>query len=177
MYVEFPVNVPSDGYKTDDFGCQASCECRTWSTIGDMIINREERIIVSRTGESNFVPMKFEPWDDIYRDGKYLIPYKVHEKIANNHRANLSLTTAFEKLESNSSLKFIKKTDEERYLFFNDGHGCHSYIGQQKQIGPQDITLGPGCYWYFLIIHEVICASESDLHVRFLDYARPWIPA
>ena len=150
----------SDGYKTDEFGCQSSCECGMSRTFGDMKFDSDKSVITAKNGQSNFVPENFEPWDDIHRDGKYLIPYKVHEKIAKNYRAEEALNKAFEKLESNSSLKFIERTDEERYLFFSDGYGCHSFIGQQKNIGPQDITLGPGCYYYFIVIHEVTCASK-----------------
>ena len=139
-----------------------------------MKFDRDERVAATQNGQRSFVPEHFEPWDDIYRDGKYLIPYKTHKKIADNHRAEIALSTAFEKLESNSSLKFIEQTDEERYLFFNYGHGCRSYIGQQKKNGPQDITLGDGCYYYFTVIHEVISASK--FHFYFLDHACPWIP-
>ena len=119
-----------------------------------MKTDREESL-TTNNGEHNFVPKRFKPWDDIYKDGKYLIPYKIDKKIANNHRAVVALNTAFEKLESKTSLKFIEQTDEERYLFFIDGHGCHSSVGQQKKTGAQDITLGPGCYYYFTVIHEV----------------------
>ena len=148
-------NIFSGGYETDEFGCRASCECGRSTTIGDMTVVREESFISTKSGQSNFVPQHFKPWDDFFKDGKYLIPYKIDKKIANNHRAEVALNTAFEKIESNSSLKFIEQTDEERYLFFNDGDGCRSYIGQQKKIGPQDIILGPGCYYYFTVIHEV----------------------
>ena len=123
-----------------------------------MKFDGDERLIATKNGESNFVPKYFKPWNDVYRDGKYLIPYKINRTIAN--KAELALNTAFEKLESNSSLMFIEQTDEERYLFFTNGYGCHSFIGQQKKTGPQDITLGDGCYYYYTIIHEVTSASK-----------------
>ena len=120
-----------------------------------MTIGRDDTARTTKSGVSYFVPKYFEPWDDIYRDGKYIIPYKIHKKLANEHRAEVALNTAFEKLESKSSLKFIEHTDEKRYLFFTDGYGCHSSVGQQKKLGAQDITLGPGCYYHFTVIHEV----------------------
>ena len=119
----------------------------------------DRNTFTNKKGESNFVPNDFERWNDIYQNGKYHIPYKVQDKIANNHPAKVALDTAFEKIESNSSIKFIEQTDEERYLFFTDGYGCHSHVGQQKKIGPQDITLGRGCYYYFTVIHEVTSFS------------------
>ena len=128
----------------------------------------------AENGQSYGVKRKFKAWDDIYQDGKWVIPYAVHKKISNNHRAEVALNTAFEKLESNSSLKFVQRTDEERYLFFNIGSGCHSYIGQQKKTGPQDIILGEGCYYYFLVIHEVILAIRHSLESS--DFTRSRIP-
>ena len=119
-----------------------------------MKIDRGESL-TTNSGERNFVPKRFKPWDNIYKDGKYLIPYKIDKKIANSHRFEVALNTAFEKLESQTSLKFIEQTNEERFLFFVDGYGCHTSVGQQKKTGAQDITLGPGCYYHFTVIHEV----------------------
>ena len=106
-------------------------------------------------GQSAFVPKFFTPWNVTFEDCKHLIPYRADRIIANNIRAKIALKTAFEKLESNSSLKFVERTVEERYLYFTDGYGCHSWIGQQKKSGPQSITLGRGCVYYYTIIHEV----------------------
>ena len=95
------------------------------------------------------------PWTLTFEDCKHKIPYEIDERIANNDRGTSQLNIAFEKLESNSSLKFVEHTDQERYLYFTHGYGCHSYIGQQKKNGPQNITLGDGCLYYYTIIHEV----------------------
>ena len=135
-----------------------------------MIISSYQTYSTTKTGQSNFVPERFKPWNDIYQDGKYLIPYLTHEKIANNTQAKDALSTAFEKLESNSSLKFIERTNEEAYLYFNDSIGCKSYIGQQKKSGPQEIILGPGCYYYFRVIHEVRFIVKPDNNLHFTQY-------
>ena len=120
-----------------------------------MRIARDQSLPTTKNGESAFAAKHFTPWSVTFANSKHLIPYQIDKKIANNIRAKMALKTAFEKLESNSSLKFIEQTDQERYLYFTHGNGCHSYIGQQKKSGPQDITLGDGCYYYFTIIHEV----------------------
>ena len=131
----------------------------------DQNLSRKSIGIVEQLFEqSAFVPKHFTPWDVTFADSKHLIPYQTDEKIANNIRAKIALETAFEKLESNSSLKFIEQTDQERYLFFTDGFGCHSYIGQQKKSGPQNITLGRGCLYYYTIIHEVDVLDEALDH-------------
>ena len=95
------------------------------------------------------------PWTVTFKDRKHHIPYKIDKSIANNDHGTSQLKIAFEKLESNSSLKFIERTNEERYMNFTHGSGCYSYIGQQEEIGPQDITLGHGCLHPHTIIHEV----------------------
>ena len=114
-----------------------------------------QSFFTAKTGERAFVAKHFTPWNVIYRDCKHLIPYQTDKKIANNIRAKIALKTALEKLESNSSLKFIEQTDQERYLYFTHGFSCSSYIGQQKKNGQQNITLGDGCLYYYTIIHEV----------------------
>ena len=122
---------------------------------GDMRIGKDQKFSTSKTGEATFVPRYFTAWNVAYKDCKHLIPYRTDKKIASNIRAKIALSTAFEKLESNSSLKFIKQTNEESYLYFTDGNGCRSYVGQQKKRGPQSIILGRGCLYYYTIIHEV----------------------
>ena len=134
-----------DEHTTSKFGCPLSCECS--SDTGP--------VPATKIGESAFVPKFFTPWNVTYQDCKHLIPYQTDEIIANNIRAKIALKIAFYKLESNSSIKFIEQTDEERYLYFTHGYGCRSRIGQQKKRGPQNITLGDGCLYYYTIIHEV----------------------
>lgn len=151
----------SAGFKIDKFGCQVSCECDNSLTTGDMTIIEDREVF--RSGQSHFVPRKFNSWTDIHLNGKWIIPYETHKKIANNPRGERALRQAFDKLESRTSLKFIKRTDEERYLFFTDGLTCSSHVGQQKKSGPQEIILGSGCYYYFTVIHEVFCLESFNL--------------
>ena len=122
---------------------------------GDMRFVKHESSFTAKTGESAAVAKHFTPWTDIFEDCKYIIPYRIDKKISNNQQGDTAMKTAFEKLESNSSLKFVEQTDQERYLYFTHGFSCSSYIGQQKKSGQQNITLGDGCLYYYTIIHEV----------------------
>ena len=130
-----------------------------------MRIVKDQTSFTTRTGESTFVSRHFTPWNVIYADCKYIIPYRIDTKIDNNYRGKIALKTAFDKLESNSSLKFIEQTDQERYLYFTDGNVCQSVVGQQEESGPQNITLASGCLKYWTIIHEVnmFCANFTFL--------------
>ena len=120
-----------------------------------MKLVKDQTSFTAKTGESAFVSKHAKPWNFTFHGSKYMVPYQIDKKIENNHRAKMALQDAFEKLASNSSLKFIKQTNQESYLYFTHGNGCRSYIGQQKKTGPQDITLGDGCFYYYTIIHEV----------------------
>ena len=130
-----------------------------------MRIVNDQSFFATGTRESAFVPKYFTPWNFTYADCKYTVPYQIDGKIAKTHRGYSELKLAFDKLESNSSLKFMEQTDQERYLYFTDGFGCRSYVGQQKKRGPQNITLGRGCLFYYTIIHEVR-ALESKTWTR-----------
>ena len=116
---------------------------------------KDQSSFTAKTGESAFVSKNFKPWNFAFEGSKYMVPYKIDEIIENNHRGKMELLKAFRKLESNSSLNFIEQTNQESYLYFTDGSGCHSWVGQQKKTGPQDITLEDTCLYYYTIIHEV----------------------
>ena len=105
--------------------------------------------------KKRFISRYFKPWDSFIQDGKYLIPFEVDPKLAAGYKAKRGLLAAFKKIELNSSLKFVERTDQQRYLKFKDGFYCGSLIGQQKALGPQDVTLGPQCWQDFIILHQV----------------------
>ena len=122
---------------------------------GDMRISKNKKSFTWKSGESNFVPRRFKRWNFAFENSKYMVPYRIDKKILDNHRDKIELNKAFGKLESNSSLKFIEQTNQESYLYFIDGKGCKSYVGQLSQKEPNEITLGSGCFYYYAIIHEV----------------------
>ena len=132
-----------------------------------MKLVKDQSSFSAKTGESAFVPRHVKPWIFTFDGFKYMVPYQVDKKIKNNHRGKVALEDAFYKLESNSSLKFISQTTEESYLYFTHGSGCHSWIGQQKKTGRQDITLGGGCLYYYTIIHEVELVNILNKALRF----------
>ena len=128
---------------------------------GDMRIVKNKKSSTSKTGESNFVAKHYTPWNSTFENCKYLIPFRVDKKFLKDNRKKNELMDAFEQLESNSTLKFINQTDQESYLHCTDGYNCKSYVGQQKKRGPQKITLGPGCWYYYTIVHEVDVLNSS----------------
>ena len=148
--------------------CPSQSECQNSADIGDMRFAKNQTSVTAKTGESAFVPRLVKLWDFAFENSKYIVPYRIDKKFVNNHRGKTELEKAFQKLQSNSSLKFIERTNQESYLYFIDGHGCKSYVGQQSQKAPNKITLGSGCWFYYTIIHEVstvICRNKTPLLV------------
>ena len=147
--------------------CPSQSECQKSVDLGDMKLVKDQYYFTAKTGESAFVSKHAKPWNFTFDGSKYMVPYQIDKKIRNNHRGKMALQQAFEKLASNSSLKFIEQTTEESYLYFTHGVGCHSLIGQQKKSGPQDITLGDGCLFYYTIIHEVELINILNKALKF----------
>ena len=157
---------------SDQFGCQTTCQCGDTLQVGDMIFANDRLGSKADSRQSNFVPKYFNAWDNIKRGGKYIIPYEIQPEWATQKAENRTLKNvtakdllmqAFEKLESNSSLEFVERTDEEQYLYFtgiDHPYVCRSSIGQvAKKNGAQDVILGKGCLYYHTIIHEVSVSS------------------
>ena len=129
------------GFSTDKFGCQATCQCGQTLQVGDMTFTNERSVRRVKPGQSDFVPKYFKAWDNIKRGGKYIIPYSIQPKWAEQKADNSTLKNitakdllmrAFTRLESNSSLKFAERNKEETYLYFKgfgESTGCHSYVG------------------------------------------------
>ena len=167
-------NKCSFGFLTDNFGCQTTCNCGETIQLGDTTIMNDRVVQKTESGQSNFVPRYFKAWDNIKRDGKYLIPYEIQpewatqkadDKTLKGITARDLLMQAFNRLESNSSIEFVERTNEEQYLFFKgfEDFVCRSYIGQQdKKSGAQAVTLGKGCLYYHTILHEVSVTSMKN---------------
>ncbi|RWS00288.1 astacin-like metalloprotease, partial [Leptotrombidium deliense] len=49
------------------------------------------------------------------------------------------------------------RTYEQHYVNFILGEGCYSYVGKIDQ-GPQSISLGDGCHYFGIIVHEIMHA-------------------
>ncbi|XP_059177293.1 meprin A subunit alpha-like [Physella acuta] len=52
-------------------------------------------------------------------------------------------------------IKFIPRTSQATYIDINRGTGCHSAIGYNNN-GRQSVSIGPGCEYKGIIMHELI---------------------
>ena len=65
--------------------------------------------------------------------------YDIDPSLPNQQRVN----DAIAHWESNTAVKFIRRTSETNYIYFTPGGGCSSYVGMIG--GRQPITLADGC--------------------------------
>ncbi|CAM4315394.1 M12 family metallopeptidase [Gillisia limnaea] len=67
----------------------------------------------------------------------------VYYAIDSNLPDQKRVSDAISHWESNTSLKFVKRTSQSNYIHFTTGSGCSSYIGMVG--GRQNISLASGC--------------------------------
>ncbi len=65
--------------------------------------------------------------------------YEIDPALPNQQR----VADAIDHWESNTAVKFVKRTSESNYVYFTPGGGCSSYVGMIG--GRQPITLADGC--------------------------------
>lgn len=67
----------------------------------------------------------------------------VYYSIDGNLPDQSRVTNAISHWETNTSLKFVKRSSQSNYIYFTTGAGCSSYIGMIG--GRQNISLASGC--------------------------------
>ncbi len=82
--------------------------------------------------------------------------YYAFEELPDAHRA--AAVAAIALLGANTHVAFVERTDQPDYVairFVPDG-GCSSFIGRVG--GRQQVTLGEGCEWDYIVAHELMHA-------------------
>ena len=70
---------------------------------------------------------------------KSTVYYAIDPTLPNQDR----VFDAIKHWEDNTNLKFVERTFQKNYIYFEPGSGCSSYVGMQG--GRQEITLASGC--------------------------------
>uniref|UniRef100_A0A0B7A6T8 Metalloendopeptidase n=1 Tax=Arion vulgaris TaxID=1028688 RepID=A0A0B7A6T8_9EUPU len=78
--------------------------------------------------------------------------YEITESLDSIEIRNI-IKEAIDEWEKFSCLDFEESTTETRRIQFQDGGGCYSQVGMQKE--PQPIALAPGCRTKGIIVHEI----------------------
>ncbi len=63
--------------------------------------------------------------------------------------------------------RFVPRTTQADYIFLMKGGGCYSSIGRVG--GRQDVSLGQGCVYTGIVIHELMHAVGKCTHVLFSE--------
>lgn len=66
------------------------------------------------------------------------------------------IARAISDYHANTCIKFRPRTTETDYVTFTKGNGCSSLVG--KAGGAQPVTLGQGCVYTGIVIHELMHA-------------------
>uniref|UniRef100_A0A1I7YYN3 Metalloendopeptidase n=1 Tax=Steinernema glaseri TaxID=37863 RepID=A0A1I7YYN3_9BILA len=61
---------------------------------------------------------------------------------------------AFASYERSTCIRFVKRQNQEDYLYIKKGNGCYSQVGRAG--GRQELSLGLGCLSHDIIVHELM---------------------
>lgn len=95
-------------------------------------------------GDRNAVVEKYRVWP------KGRIPYIIDPKLKLQEP---QIKEAMKHYADKTCIRFIPRTDENQYIKIFPGKGCYSHVG--KTLGEQPLSLGPGCFKFGVIVHEL----------------------
>lgn len=88
-----------------------------------------------------------------YRWPDAVVPYVITEGIADEEAL---LQRAMRHWEIRTCIRFVERTDEDHYINFIRDSGCWSYVGLISSFNNgQDISIGHGCEWLDIVVHEI----------------------
>lgn len=92
--------------------------------------------------------LKFSQW----LDGK--VPYIFRDGVSDKMKSTVQ--EAIQEFSLKTCVRFVPRTEEQDYIEFIADGGCWSYVGRNG--GPQLISLGQGCEYKGIAIHEMMHA-------------------
>ncbi|PAV91710.1 hypothetical protein WR25_23167 [Diploscapter pachys] len=82
---------------------------------------------------------------------------------------------AFSSYRTKTCIRFVPRIDEQDYLNIVKGYGCYSQVGRTG--GKQEISLGRGCLFHEIIVHELMHSvgfwhehsrADRDDHIKIV---------
>nr|CAD7263089.1 unnamed protein product [Timema shepardi] len=83
-----------------------------------------------------------------------IVPYVISASFSIYERSVIA--AAFLDYFQHSCIKFVPRTTQQDYVYLLKGAGCSSAVGRQG--GSQQVSLGPGCLYKGIIVHELMHA-------------------
>ncbi|XP_066973579.1 hatching enzyme 1.2-like [Macrobrachium rosenbergii] len=89
----------------------------------------------------------------LWPDG--VIPYVISSSFSSNHRALIA--RAMQEYHDRTCVRFVPRTTQSDYIHILRGRGCSSTVGRAG--GVQVVSLGSGCVYFGIILHELMHAA------------------
>lgn len=137
---------PHDKYNTDPIELAGLFE-------GDIILSSTKSGQNGNNKDDVPNPKNGIKWDRQKWDGG-IIPYFISNQF--NAMERSVIAKAFSEYHKNTCIKFVPRTTERDYIQIIKGNGCSSLVG--KSGGAQPVTLGHGCVYNGVVIHELMHA-------------------
>ncbi|XP_042237307.1 zinc metalloproteinase nas-4-like isoform X2 [Homarus americanus] len=84
-----------------------------------------------------------------------IIPYVISQTYGETERGTIA--KAMSEFHAKSCIRFVPRTIEKDYIHILKGDGCSSSVGRAK--GAQQVSLGPGCLYVGIVMHEFMHAA------------------
>jgi len=90
----------------------------------------------------------------VWPDG--VIPYTITAAYDKNERGVIAL--AIKTIQENTCIQIVPRINHKNYIHFTKGQGCSSLVGFWDR-GEQQVTLGEGCMFAGVVMHEIMHAA------------------
>ncbi|XP_069190107.1 zinc metalloproteinase nas-13 isoform X3 [Procambarus clarkii] len=84
-----------------------------------------------------------------------IIPYVISQTYDETERGTIA--KAMSEFHDQSCIRFVPRTIEKDYIHILKGDGCSSSVG--RVAGAQQVSLGPGCLYVGIVMHELMHAA------------------
>lgn len=106
---------------------------------GDIVLPPQAKIALS---------LPYKLWEN------GIVPYVIEPELTLQKEL---IRSAMDEIENKSCLQFVPRTEERNYIKFVSGNECSSQLGCVG--GPQKLTLGYGCMYIGIVLHELMHAA------------------
>ncbi|XP_054718560.1 astacin-like metalloprotease toxin 5 [Uloborus diversus] len=128
--------------------CALGVECSNYKAKTDNDIFQgyfEGDIIgISHENDRNAVVAEKRKWPNAE------IPFVIDSKLKN---VKPMIRAAMSHIMNETCIRFVKRKEETQYLNIVRGNGCYSHVGRTS--GAQPLSLGPQCWQFGTVLHEL----------------------
>ncbi|XP_068249144.1 zinc metalloproteinase nas-4-like isoform X2 [Palaemon carinicauda] len=116
---------------------------------GDILLNNRDELEYLTVGKGKNAIIDME-----LRWPNGVIPYVISSTYSKSERNSIAL--AMKSFHENTCIRFVPREDQRDYIHILKGDGCSSSVGMVG--GAQAVSLGPGCVYAGIAMHELMHA-------------------